>query len=203
MTEPRAETIERFLDALASGSPAPGGGAAAALAGAMAAALVAMVCRVSAAREREASGVGDHVAAADALRERLTALAGEDMRAYEGVLAARRAGAAMAAVDRALVCASDVPVRAAEASRDVLGLCAAVAERARASTVSDLAVAVSLAWGALESSATTARTNLAEIGDPGVAGPPGAGLDAAAAAGDAARRRAVEIIEQRQRARRR
>src|SRR5262245_60192980 len=122
MIEPRAETVGRFLDALASGSPAPGGGAAAALGGAMAGALVAMVCRVTAAREREPSGIGDHVAAADGLRDRLTALAGEDMRAYEGVLAARRAGAPAADVDRALVRASDVPARAAEASRDVLGL---------------------------------------------------------------------------------
>ncbi len=41
-------TLASFLDRLASGEPAPGGGAAAALAGATAAALVAMACRVTA-----------------------------------------------------------------------------------------------------------------------------------------------------------
>ena len=44
-------SIREFLDELASPSPAPGGGSAAALAGAIGAALVAMVCRLTIGRK--------------------------------------------------------------------------------------------------------------------------------------------------------
>ena len=40
-------SVEDFLDRLASSSPTPGGGSAAAIMGAMGAALVSMVCNVS------------------------------------------------------------------------------------------------------------------------------------------------------------
>ena len=42
-----ASSIDEFLDDLASGNPTPGGGSAAAIMGAMGAALVSMVCNVS------------------------------------------------------------------------------------------------------------------------------------------------------------
>jgi len=40
-------SVEKFLDDLASGAPTPGGGSAAAIIGAMGAALVSMVCNVT------------------------------------------------------------------------------------------------------------------------------------------------------------
>ncbi len=46
------ETIGRFLEALASGEPVPGGGAAAALQAAVGAALVSMVCNLTIGREK-------------------------------------------------------------------------------------------------------------------------------------------------------
>ena len=52
---PAAESMHEFLTALGSGAPAPGGGAAASLCGALAAALVAMVCRVTAERDPSAA----------------------------------------------------------------------------------------------------------------------------------------------------
>ncbi len=47
-------SVSSFLDGLASGAPTPGGGGAAALAGAMAAALVSMVCNLTIGRQRYA-----------------------------------------------------------------------------------------------------------------------------------------------------
>ena len=41
------DSIDVFLERLASGAPTPGGGSAAAIMGAMGAALVSMVCNVS------------------------------------------------------------------------------------------------------------------------------------------------------------
>jgi len=42
-----AKTVDQFLDALASSEPVPGGGSGAALAGALAAGLLSMVCNLT------------------------------------------------------------------------------------------------------------------------------------------------------------
>jgi formiminotetrahydrofolate cyclodeaminase len=160
-------SVREFLAALASGMPVPGGGAAAARGGAMAAALVAMVGRVTVGRgvstEGEARAV---VARGDELERRLTGLVTEDVDAYLSVVAARRSGGSRDAMAGALARATEVPMALATASRDVLALGAILAPVARRSALSDLAVAGALAWGALESGALTARANLAEVADP-------------------------------------
>src|SRR5262245_2299780 len=66
--------IEPLLDALAAAEPTPGSGSAAALAGAMAAAVCAKVARLS--------GDGGASAQAVALSSRLSALAEEDARLF-------------------------------------------------------------------------------------------------------------------------
>ena len=45
-------TVTQFADVLASDAPAPGGGSTAALAGALGAALTAMVCRLTEGRKK-------------------------------------------------------------------------------------------------------------------------------------------------------
>ncbi|MDP8924785.1 MAG: cyclodeaminase/cyclohydrolase family protein, partial [Chloroflexota bacterium] len=47
-----AVPVTEYLDRLASGDPTPGGGSAAALAGALAAALVSMVCNLTTGRDK-------------------------------------------------------------------------------------------------------------------------------------------------------
>jgi methenyltetrahydrofolate cyclohydrolase len=80
------EPVRGFLDQLAARTPAPGGGGAAAVTGAMAAGLVAMAARFSAAR---LPGAGELADQADELRRRLAQLAEEDAQAYAAVLASR------------------------------------------------------------------------------------------------------------------
>src|SRR5262249_62245512 len=88
-----AEPAEAFLAALSSSSPAPGGGAAAGLGGALAAAVVAMVSRVTAEREPSfADDVSPITASAEQLKRRLETLVDEDMAAYRAVLASRASG---------------------------------------------------------------------------------------------------------------
>src|SRR5262245_1681289 len=80
-----------FLEALASGESTPGGGAAAALTGAMGAALVAMVCRLTLGRPRYAEVaplMEESAAEADRLRGELLALADADAEAYQAFSAA-------------------------------------------------------------------------------------------------------------------
>jgi formiminotetrahydrofolate cyclodeaminase len=155
-------SIDGFLDALASAAPTPGGGAAAALSGALGAALVAMVCRVTASRGGDPALAGE-ADDADRCRAQLVKLAGDDAAAYGAVIAARRAApdARAAALERA----TRVPVEIATAAHAVLVLAARVVTAARATAIGDLQVAAALAWGALDGAALTARLNLRELAD--------------------------------------
>src|SRR5262245_30434013 len=159
------EAVQAFLAALASGDPTPGGGAAAALGGALAGALVAMVSRATAARDPAAKDEMIGIATrADELRERLTGLVTGDMDAYRGLLDARRSKQPDV-IERALRYATDVHLMVARESHSVLTVCETGASRARASTLSDLGVAAALGWAALEAVALTARTNLGDLHD--------------------------------------
>jgi formiminotetrahydrofolate cyclodeaminase len=163
-----AESVGDFLDRLASSAPTPGGGAAAGLTGASAAALVTMVCRVT--LNRTASPALSAVAAeADDLRRRLWELAVRDAEAFEQVIAARRRPPSerAAAVAAAMREATAVPVDIAAASARVVELCDATNDEARATALGDLTVAALLAMAALDAAAATARINLAENPDPG------------------------------------
>ncbi len=193
-----AEPVRGFLSMLASSAPAPGGGAAAALAGALGAALVAMVCRVTAERDASLAGEMDPLAErADRGRRRLEELMTEDAEAYRAVIAARRAGEGPAAVQRALIGATEVPLALARSSVGVLALCAAAVQRARASALGDLGVAAATAWSAAESAALTARANLAGLADEAFARRAEAELASLLDRGREARRQVSAALEDR------
>ena len=84
-------SIEKFLDDLAGGNPTPGGGSAAAIMGAMGAALVSMVCNVTIGKkgyeavEPEMKAVRDE---SERVRRRLTAMVAEDIAAFDSIMAA-------------------------------------------------------------------------------------------------------------------
>ncbi|MGZ4150205.1 MAG: cyclodeaminase/cyclohydrolase family protein, partial [Actinomycetota bacterium] len=85
--------IDAWLEALASNTPTPGGGAFAALSAAAGAALIAMTARLTIGKERyaEAEGRMHEVAGeADEARADLLALADRDAVAFDGVMAAYR-----------------------------------------------------------------------------------------------------------------
>jgi formiminotetrahydrofolate cyclodeaminase len=160
------ETLTAFLDRLASGVPAPGGGAAAALAGATAAALVAMACRVTARRTPSESIVAASESA-EACRDQLLTLMREDADAYEAVVEARRAPPERRAslVQSAMQRATAVPLNTAGAACGVLELCATILDAVRPSTVGDLGVAIALGTAAVNASTLTVRINLQDISD--------------------------------------
>jgi formiminotetrahydrofolate cyclodeaminase len=194
-----AQSVGAFLDALASGVPSPGGGSAAALAGALAAALVAMSSRVTADRDPAATDLAEAATAADQLRRRLTALAGADAEAYEALLAARRLPPASraAAAQTALRRATDVPLDLVAAARDTLAMCERIVRRVRSSTLSDLQVANALAVAALEAGAVTAQTNLRDSTDREFAGTARRELDQRVAEGRALAKQVVNAAADR------
>jgi formiminotetrahydrofolate cyclodeaminase len=156
---------------LASREPIPGGGSAAALAGAMGAALVAMVAELSIGR----ADASDHQAQLHDLRDSavvrqsaLLDLAEDDAAAYAAVVAARRmpkedeaARAARARILRTtMVAAAEVPLRTAQVAAEVLDMARRIAPIGNPNAVSDAGVAAQLASAAVRGALLNVRINL-------------------------------------------
>lgn len=169
--------VNVFLEELASSSATPGGGSAAALAGAMGAGLVSMVCRLTVGRKRfadaedELQGVLDE---AEALRLCLTNLADADTQAFDQVMAAYRLPketpteqtARQTAIQSALQGATQVPLETARACGAVVKLAAQVIEKINPNALSDAGAAALLAEAGLKGAQLNVAINLADINDP-------------------------------------
>ena len=162
----RDQTIRTYLDHLAAREPAPGGGAAAALHAAQAAALIAMVARYTTGPKYadHAGPVAGITAEADRLRDAALLLAEQDARAFTAVTDAYKLPRAepeqKAARSRAI---ADALAGAARPPADVIALAARVVELAERllpfgnpNVVTDIAAATEAARAA----ATTARVNV-------------------------------------------
>ena len=175
MTDPF--DLDVFIPSLASGEPTPGGGSAAALAGALGAALAAMVGRLTAGRPKYAAvdaAMQTIIAEADALRSRLVELVGEDAAAYEQVRAAYRLPkdtldqqtARATAIQQAMQGASRTPLATMEACLAVLRLADQAVAHGNPNASTDGAVGALLAHAGLRGAALNVRVNLAGIDDP-------------------------------------
>ncbi len=165
-----------FIDQLAAGTATPGGGAAAAFAGGMAAALVAMVSRLTIDKKKYAA-VKDRLltvlARAEELRATLTAGVAEDSAAFEAVMAAYalpkdtdpQLEARRAAIAAAYRVATDTPLRAARAAAEVAKLAQTAAEVANINALSDAASGAHLARAAVIAAAHNVRINARELSD--------------------------------------
>ena len=168
--------IREFLADLASEASTPGGGSAAAVMGAMGAALVSMVCRLTIGRkgyeavDAELTAVLDE---AEALRARLTDMARADVEAYTAVLAAyqrpkdtpEQAVARTDAVQAALRGATEVPLSCARASAAVVALGRRAAEKGNRTAAGDAAAGALAAHAALRASALNVHANAARMTD--------------------------------------
>lgn len=171
-------TVADFLDRLASKEPTPGGGSVAALCGALAAALGAMVCNLTIGKPRYAEVEAELQAALEQLeklREQLTALMAADVAAYEQLSAAYKLpkdsdaekAARSAAIQESLTDATGVPLRIAESAAAVLDIVPVVIEKGSTVAVSDAGMAALLAETALKSAALNVWINLSSDKDEG------------------------------------
>lgn len=166
------KTVQGFLEELASGSPAPGGGSAAALAGSLAASLVAMVARLSGG-ELENSDMGQVLREASALKESLGRHVDEDTGAFNRVMQAYRLPKSTgdekdrrnAAVQQALQGAADHPMLVARECLRVLQLCREVATYGNPNALSDAGVAALLAYSGVTGAMLNVAINLDGIRD--------------------------------------
>jgi methenyltetrahydrofolate cyclohydrolase len=165
-----------FLDELASPSPIPGGGSAAALNGALGAALVSMVANLTVGREkyRDAEDeMREALARAEELRGKLLENLEADIQAYGNLSAAfklpkasdEEKAARRSAIQEALIVATKVPLEITRLCGEVMKVCPPVAQHGNLSAVSDVGVAVCSAEAGLSSAALNVKINLASIKD--------------------------------------
>ena len=169
-------SIQTFLDDLASERPTPGGGGAAAVSGAIGAALVSMVANLTIGKKNYEAGWQDLEAVnakAVALRAELIRAIDEDVVAFNAVMGAyglpratdEEKAKRAAAIQAALKDATIAPLRAVKACFEVIRLSAAAAEKGNLNVISDAGVAVLSANAGLRSAALNVFINAKAIKD--------------------------------------
>lgn len=174
MTEQR--TLAAFLEALGSSAPAPGGGAATALVGAVAAALAEMVAQLTAGKPKFATveaAMRATISQARDAREELLALVAEDEAAFAAVAAAYRQSKTTDeekvrredAIQDALARAMRPPLRMMERVCDVLALASEVAASGNPTVVSDAGCAALFGEAAVRAAALNVLANVVLLRD--------------------------------------
>jgi len=164
-------SVDELLERLSSSSPVPGGGSAAALAGAMGASLVSMVAALTVGREAyvqvdvAAREIGQ---SADSLRQELVDLAEQDSAAYQAFVSARglpretdaQRAARASAMQDASKRSTEAPLRTARVAREALELARRIAPIGNRNAVSDAGVAAQLLSAAVRGASLNVRINL-------------------------------------------
>jgi glutamate formiminotransferase/formiminotetrahydrofolate cyclodeaminase len=165
-------TIRDFLDAAAAKKPTPGGGAVAALAGALAASMGEMVLNYSVGKKDLAAHVEQLKGALSSFnraRQLLVQLMVEDQSAFETISAIKKLPAdSTERQDRfpaALLACIRTPQTIAATGVAILELCDQLADRVNCYLLSDLAVCADLAMATVRCAVYNVRVNLGDIAD--------------------------------------
>ena len=169
-------TLTQFLDALSSPDPTPGGGTAAAVAGAMGTSLLVMVTGLA----KSNTNTDDEKTALAGARQALqpavtalTALADSDAAAFDQVMSAYRLpktsdeekAARSTAIQTALQGATTVPLQTLRACAAAMAHAETVAACGNRSAVSDVGVAIGLLEAAAAGAEANVRINLGSVRD--------------------------------------
>jgi glutamate formiminotransferase/formiminotetrahydrofolate cyclodeaminase len=165
-----------LLDAFSSTDAVPGGGSAAALAGAVGASLLLMVAglpKTKTGTPEETADLAEAASRLHPLRDSLLELVDRDSDAYRQVLTAFRLpkasdaqkAARAEAIDRATRAAIDAPLDTMRASQQALRGAVVVATNGSRRTTSDVGVAVELLAGAVRGARLNVEINLPGLND--------------------------------------
>lgn len=172
-----AESIPTmFLDEVASKSPAPGGGSVSALAGALAAALGSMVCRLTVGRKKYAA-VSEEMKQAlqqtERIRGKLTAAIETDAKAFNAVMKAFRLPEDTPEdkerkdekLQMAYKHAAEVPLSVMTEIQGLLPILTAIAQKGNVNSASDAGVAALMARAGCEGALLNVEINVPSITD--------------------------------------
>jgi methenyltetrahydrofolate cyclohydrolase len=167
-------SVDNFLDALASGSPAPGGGSVSALAASLGAALTSMVCRLTIGKKKYAevqSEIGKVLERAEELRAQFNAIIDEDTAAFNQVMAAyglpketeSQKVKRTAEIQEAMKTATLVPLRLMELCIKGLELVKIIVEKGNQNSLSDAGVAALMLAAGCEGAMLNVKINLGSL----------------------------------------
>lgn len=170
------DSVQHYLEQLASTEPTPGGGSAAGLTGAMSAALLCMSARFTVGREKYAAFQAQAAAVlaqAEELRAALEGLAEEDAQAYAQYRAAsalpkvsaEEKTARYQALQQATRVSIQVPMAVLRHCARLLELADILADHCNPYLVSDVVSAVHFALAAFRGALVNVRINLASLDD--------------------------------------
>lgn len=176
MSQIEEQSISQFLNELASAAPTPGGGGAAALMGAQAAALVSMVCNLTIGKPKYAeveTQMRSILEQSETLRTQFMKMIVDDMAVFKTVMNAYglpketdvEKSVRTTAIQEALKFATDVPLACARASAEIIHLSRVAAELGNLNVISDAGVATMAGFAALKSAALNVYVNTGAIKD--------------------------------------
>lgn len=165
-----------FIEELAAPTPTPGGGSAAAYAGAMGAALVAMVAGVTIGKKKYAEVEAEMQAirvVAENLRKELTQAVDDDASSFEVLMATfklpketdEQKEARQSAIIKATLNAAHVPLHVAEGAVKVMELAIKCAEHGLQSAMSDAMSGFAMSRAALTAAGYNVRININSLED--------------------------------------
>ncbi len=168
--------IQQFLNELASKASTPGGGGAAAVSGAMGAALISMVANFTIGKkgyeevDEDAKAI---LAKSEKLRTKLTDAIKDDVDVFNRVMSSYRMpkesdeekAARSTEIQAALKEATDVPLECARLCREVVNLSQPIADKGNKNVISDAGVAALAGYAGLRSAALNVYINIGGIKD--------------------------------------
>jgi glutamate formiminotransferase/formiminotetrahydrofolate cyclodeaminase len=172
------ETVTAFVNEVSRDSMAPGGGSVAALAGALSAALAAMVGNLTAGKKdmiKRHAEMSDLACRAQAVKRGLLANLDRDTEAFNEIIQAMRKPdktpdekeAKQQAVEQANQQAALVPLDTARLSLEALKLARLAAEKGNPASITDGGVAAQMAKAGFEGALYNVRINLHSVTDEG------------------------------------
>ncbi len=168
--------IKEFLDELSSGSPTPGGGAASALVGSIAASLSSMVANLTVGKKKYLeyeNEMKEIVIRAKDLRNQLLKLMDDDVEVFNRIMDAYKLpkntneeiSIRKAKIEEASKKACEVPLTTAKLCLDVIKLANIVVEKGNKNAVSDGACSAYFADAAINGALMNVKINLKNISD--------------------------------------
>lgn len=167
-------SLSTFSEEVASKKATPGGGSVAACMGALAAALVCMVGRITLSKKDvspESSRLQKLVGQGEDLRQQFLGLVVEDAESFDAVMQAFKLpkdnpDARRRAIQQATMKAAEVPLRTLDSAVQVLRLDDEVAKYGTTNALSDVITSVAAARASMEGAASNVLINLHTLDDP-------------------------------------
>jgi formiminotetrahydrofolate cyclodeaminase len=175
-----SKTLQEYLDELSSNSPTPGGGNVAALCGALASSLGAMVCNLTIGKKKYADVENEMIAAKNKInsyRDEFINLAAKDNEAFNKVMAAFKLPKESESekefrsnqIEDATIGAAEIPGNVIKYCREILPLLKTVSEKGNKNSLSDAGVSVILIKSAAQGAYLNVLINCASLDNQTIA----------------------------------